>query len=90
MSPDAGASPLGEERATAALVASLVREVPDFPQPGVIFKDITPVLADARAFAAAVAWLAGAFESPIDKVVAIEARGFILGAPVAHVLRAGP
>lgn len=89
MSPEAGGPPAGDERATAALVASLVREVPDFPQPGVVFKDITPVLADARAFAAAVAWLAGAFDGPVDKVVAIEARGFILGAPVAHVLRAG-
>ncbi len=70
-------------------MASLVRDVPDFPQAGVVFKDITPVLADARAFAAAVGWLAGAFAGPVDKVVAIEARGFILGAPVAHVLGAG-
>ncbi len=73
----------------AALVASLVRDIPDFPQPGVVFKDITPVLGDARAFAAAVAWLAVAFPGPVDKVVAIEARGFILGAPVAYVRRAG-
>jgi len=66
-----------------------VRKVADFPQPGVTFLDITPVLADARAFAAAVAWLAQSFDGAIDKVVAIEARGFILGAPVAHVLGAG-
>ena len=66
-----------------------MRKVPDFPQPGVVFLDITPVLADARAFAAAVEWLAGTFAGPVDKVVAIEARGFILGAPVAHVLGAG-
>ncbi|HLX88786.1 MAG TPA: adenine phosphoribosyltransferase, partial [Acidimicrobiales bacterium] len=63
-----------------------MRKVADFPQPGVTFLDITPVLADARAFAAAVAWLAQSFDGAIDKVVAIEARGFILGAPVAHVL----
>lgn len=88
MSPDDG-GPAPDERATAALVSSLVRDVPDFPQVGVVFKDITPVLADARAFAAATAWLAGALAGPIDKVVAIEARGFILGAPVAYVLRAG-
>jgi adenine phosphoribosyltransferase len=80
-----------EPRATsqAGLVASLVRDVPDFPRPGVVFKDITPVLGDAGAFAAAVAWLAGAFPGAIDKVVAIEARGFILGAPVAYERGAG-
>lgn len=71
------------------LVGSLVRDVPDFPQPGVVFKDITPVLGDAEGFAAAVTWLAGVFPGPIDKVVAIEARGFILGAPVAYERRAG-
>lgn len=74
---------------TASLVASLVRDVPDFPQKGVVFKDITPLLGDAVAFAAAVSWLASALPGPIDKVVAIEARGFILGAPVAYELRAG-
>lgn len=84
-----GDADTGTAADTEALVGSLVREVPDFPRPGVVFKDITPLLADARAFAAAVAWLAGAFPGPVDKVVAIEARGFILGAPVAHVLRAG-
>jgi len=73
----------------AALVTSLVREVPDFPSPGVVFKDITPVLADAAAFSAAVGWLASAIAGPFDKVVAIEARGFILGAPVAYELGAG-
>ncbi|HMK63476.1 MAG TPA: adenine phosphoribosyltransferase [Acidimicrobiales bacterium] len=75
--------------AAAALVASLVREVRDFPAPGVVFKDITPVLADPVAFAAAVRWMASALPGPFDKVVAIEARGFILGAPVAYVLEAG-
>ena len=74
---------------TAALVARLVRDVPDFPQPGVVFKDITPLLADAEAFAAAVSWLASVVPGAVDKVVAIEARGFILGAPVAYELRAG-
>lgn len=92
MSPEprapAGASGAGE-RATAALVASLVRDVPDFPRAGVVFKDITPVLADPAAFAAAIGWLAGVFPEPIDKVVAIEARGFILGAPAAYERRAG-
>ncbi|HAM01414.1 MAG TPA: adenine phosphoribosyltransferase [Acidimicrobiaceae bacterium] len=73
----------------ARLVASLVRDVPDFPQPGVVFKDITPVLGDPEGFAAAVRWLAGVFAGPVDKIVAIEARGFILGAPVAYERRAG-
>lgn len=72
-----------------ALVASRVRDIPGFPRPGVVFKDITPVLGDPAAFAAAVDWLARAFPGPVDQVAAIEARGFILGAPVAHVLGAG-
>jgi adenine phosphoribosyltransferase len=71
------------------LVASLVRHVPDFPRPGVVFEDITPVLGDPAAFAAAVDWLAGAVAGPLSKVAAIEARGFILGAPVAYRLGAG-
>lgn len=82
-------SPEPDAASRSSLVASLVRDVPDFPKPGVVFKDITPVLGDAHAFAAAVAWLAGAFPGPVDKVVAIEARGFILGAPVAYERGAG-
>ena len=70
--------------------ASLIREVPDFPQPGVLFRDITPLLADAGALRAAVQDLAAPFHgSRIDRVVAIEARGFVLGAPVAVELGAG-
>jgi adenine phosphoribosyltransferase len=66
----------------------LVRDVHDYPQPGVVFKDITPLLADASAFAAAVAALAAGHER-IDKVAGIEARGFILAAPVACRLGVG-
>ena len=69
--------------------ASAVRDVEGFPQPGVTFKDITPVLADAAAFAEAVNWLAAPFAGRADKVAAIEARGFILGAPVAYALGTG-
>ena len=87
MSPDAPAP--ADHSGAAAVVGRLVRDVPDFPTEGVVFKDITPVLADAGAFAAAVGWLAGVFAEPFDKVVAIEARGFILGAPVAYERRAG-
>jgi len=65
-----------------------IRDVPDFPQPGVLFRDITPMLADPKSFALAVEALARPY-SGIDKVVAIESRGFILGAPVALALHAG-
>lgn len=68
-----------------------VRDIPDWPTPGVMFRDITPMLADADAFSRCVAALAGLGEagSGIDVVVGIEARGFILAAPVAHQLGAG-
>jgi adenine phosphoribosyltransferase len=65
-----------------------IRDVPDYPQPGIVFKDITPLLADGAAFAAVVAQLAVGHEG-VDKVAGIEARGFILAAPVAWSLGAG-
>jgi adenine phosphoribosyltransferase len=70
------------------LITTLVRDVPDYPQPGVVFKDITPLLADGKAFAAVIEALAEAY-GPVDKVAGIEARGFILAAPVACRLGAG-
>ena len=72
----------------ASLIASYVRDVPDYPQPGVVFKDITPLLAEPKAFAAVVDAMATTF-GPVDKVVGIEARGFILAAPVAYRNEAG-
>jgi adenine phosphoribosyltransferase len=72
----------------AAKLTRLIRDVPDYPQPGVTFKDITPLLADAAGFAAAVGALAAGYEG-IDKVAGIEARGFILAAPVACRLGVG-
>jgi adenine phosphoribosyltransferase len=72
----------------AGLITTLVRDVPDYPQPGVVFKDITPLLADGKAFAAVVDALAATY-TPVDKVAGIEARGFILAAPVACRLGAG-
>lgn len=74
----------------AELLTALVRNVPDYPSPGILFKDITPVLADPGAFAAVVDALVDQHApGTIDKVVGIEARGFILAAPVAYHLRAG-
>jgi adenine phosphoribosyltransferase len=70
------------------LITTLVRDVPDYPQPGVVFKDITPLLADGKAFAAVVDALAATY-APVDKVAGIEARGFILAAPVACCLGVG-
>ena len=70
------------------LITSRVRDIPDYPQPGVVFKDITPLLGDAEAFGAVVDALAGTY-GPVDKVAGIEARGFILAAPVALRLGAG-
>ena len=72
-----------------AKLRPLVRDVADHPSPGVVFKDITPLLADATALAVAVQALAAPFEGRIDTVAAIEARGFLLAGPVALALGAG-
>ena len=72
----------------AALILSRIRDIPDYPQPGVMFKDITPLLADGPAFAQVVTALAGVYPG-VDKVAGIEARGFILAAPVACALGSG-
>lgn len=68
----------------------LIRDIPDFPKPGVVFKDITPLLADQEGFSLVIDSLVQRFDGlGITKVVGIEARGFIIAAPVAHRLRAG-
>ncbi len=72
----------------AELVRSRIRDVSDYPQPGVMFKDITPLLADGAVFAAVVSALASGHDG-VGKVAGIEARGFILAAPVAIALGAG-
>jgi adenine phosphoribosyltransferase len=77
-----------EDDELTRLVKSRVRDVPDYPQPGVVFKDITPLLADGKAFNAVIDGLAALY-GPVDKVVGIEARGFILAAPVACRIGAG-
>jgi len=70
-------------------VNELVRLVPDFPEPGVLFRDITPLLADADAFAQTCDALAALVDGPVDLVAGMEARGFLLAAPVAVRLGAG-
>jgi adenine phosphoribosyltransferase len=73
-----------------ALLGSRIREISDYPQPGVVFRDITPLLADPVAFAGAVDAIVAQYgRGTIDKVVGIEARGFILAAPVAYHFGAG-
>ncbi len=74
----------------AELIASRLRDVPDFPTPGILFKDITPLLADADAFGAciqALAELPGAAEAEV--IAGVEARGFIVAAALARALGAG-
>ena len=67
-----------------------VRDIPDFPQPGVVFKDITPLLGDVVAFSSVIDLLVVAFgRGNMDKVCGIEARGFILASPVAYHAGAG-
>lgn len=67
-----------------------IRDIPDFPQPGIIFKDITPLIGDAEGFRSAIDQLAEACKGKaIDSVVALESRGFLFGAPLAYKLGLG-
>ena len=72
----------------AELITARIRDIPDYPKPGIVFKDITPLLADGRALQAVVSALARG-HGPVDKVVGIEARGFILAASAACQLGSG-
>jgi adenine phosphoribosyltransferase len=74
----------------AAVVRAHVRDIPDYPQPGVVFRDITPLLAAPDVFAGTVDALAAPFEGEhLDKVLGVEARGFVFAAPVAYRHGAG-
>jgi adenine phosphoribosyltransferase len=74
---------------SASDIEKLVRDIPDFPTPGIVFKDITPLLGDANGFAATIDRLAGPYVGTgIDRVLGIEARGFLLAAPIAYRLGA--
>ncbi len=67
-----------------------IRDIPDFPKPGVVFKDITPLLADKKAFTYTIDAIAHQYDSDeIDKVLGIEARGFMVAAPLAYRFTAG-
>ena len=71
-------------------IKDLIRDVPDFPEPGIMFKDITPVLAHPDAFSTLIDLIVVHFgRGTVDKVVGIEARGFIVAAPVAYHFNAG-
>ena len=80
--------PLPEGReALARVLLATIRDVPDFPKPGIVFKDITPVLSNAVLFARVTeSMAAGAAGMQVSHVVAIESRGFLFGAPVAQRL----
>ena len=71
-------------------LADFVRDVPDFPKKGIVFKDITPLLADAEAFRETIAMMAEPYRNEVpDMIVGIDARGFLLAAPLAHELGCG-
>lgn len=79
-----------QTRPSAAEIEKAIRNVPDFPKPGIQFKDITPVLADPRLFAGAIDLLTDSFKpGDVDAVVGIDARGFIFAAAAATHLHAG-
>lgn len=68
----------------------LIVDIPDYPEPGVVFKDITPLLADSEGFSAVIDAIAAHFaDKGVTKVIGAEARGFMVGAPVAKALHAG-
>jgi adenine phosphoribosyltransferase len=71
-------------------VNALMRDVPDFPKPGIIFKDITPILLDAPTFTRIIDWMASEVDGEqVDVIVGMESRGFIFGTPLVNKLDAG-
>ncbi len=81
-------APLPAER--ERWLKGLIRDLPDFPQPGILFRDITPLLQDAAALRFTLETMAARYQSAnISKVIGIESRGFLLGAPLAYLLGVG-
>lgn len=75
---------------TIQRLSSLIRDVPDYPQPGILFKDITPILQDPQGLRDAIDAMAEPFrETPIDMIVGLESRGFVFGAPMAYNMGLG-
>lgn len=75
---------------TSTDVRALIREIPDFPIPGILFRDITPLLKDSDGFRATIDLFVDKYrDARIDYVIGIEARGYMIGAPLAYALRAG-
>jgi adenine phosphoribosyltransferase len=74
---------------TSDEIKKLIRDIPDFPQPGILFRDITPLISDAHGLAAIVDQVAEPWLGKVDQVLGIESRGFIVGAPVAYRLGVG-
>ncbi|HZA32640.1 MAG TPA: adenine phosphoribosyltransferase [Propionibacteriaceae bacterium] len=74
---------------TGLQIASLISDVPDFPEPGIVFKDITPLIRSSSGFAETIIQLVAAAPDEVDVVIGMEARGFIFGAPVALALGVG-
>jgi len=78
-----------EEKSMEAMLRENIRDIPDFPKPGIIFKDITPLLQNHAAFSATISTLVDRYrDKRIDVVVGIESRGFLFGAPLAHQIGA--
>jgi len=72
------------------MLKAKIRDIPDFPQPGIVFKDITPLLSDGKAFGAAIEMLKQRYSSQhVDYVVGVEARGLVIGAALANALGTG-
>ena len=85
MKPSEGSPVKKEEKSMEAMLRENIRDIPDFPKPGIIFKDITPLLQNHEAFAATISNLVERYKGKkIDVVVGIESRGFLFGAPLAH------
>jgi adenine phosphoribosyltransferase len=83
--PTAAPDPIAVEK-----LRRIIRDVPDFPKPGILFKDITPLLADPETHRLAIDLLAARYRAmPIDLVLGVESRGFLFASPLAYVLGAG-
>ncbi len=78
-----------ETQVTVSELKRWIRDVPDFPKPGIIFRDVTPLLAHGPAFRTTIEQLAAPYHGRVDMVLGIESRGFIFGAAVAYALGAG-